>query len=90
MEFSMSKSRYNEPNSYRQTLSIEEVASILGLHRLTVRAAIDRGDIHAIRIGRRYLIPKASLEKLLGRAGEPGIEVCTCETCTLHDGLAET
>lgn len=46
-------------------LSIAEAAAQLGVHRLTLRASIDRGEIRAIRIGRRWLIPVSALDDLL-------------------------
>lgn len=49
----------------RLTLSIAEAAARLGVHRLTLRAAIDRGEIHALRVGRRWLVPVAVLDDLL-------------------------
>jgi excisionase family DNA binding protein len=52
-------------------LTIAEAAARLGIHRQTLRAAIERGDIRAIRVGRRWLIPVAAIDELLGghRAG---------------------
>ena len=52
-------------------LSIAEAAARLGIHRQTLRAAIERGDVHAVRVGRRWLIPVAAIDELLGarRAG---------------------
>ncbi|MGH9110021.1 MAG: helix-turn-helix domain-containing protein [Acidimicrobiales bacterium] len=52
-------------------LTIAEAAARLGIHRQTLRAAIERGDLHAVRVGRRWLIPVAAIEELLGdhRAG---------------------
>ena len=50
----------------RQTLTIAEAASYLGIHRASLRAAIDRGEVHAIRIGRRWLVPRSALDELFG------------------------
>lgn len=49
----------------RQMLRVAEAADALGLTKVAVWAAIRRGDIPARRIGRSYLIPRTSLEKLL-------------------------
>ena len=49
----------------REMLRVAEVADALGLTKVAVWAAIHRGDIPARRIGRSYLIPRTSLEKLL-------------------------
>jgi len=53
-----------------RTLTIAEAAARLGIHRQTVRAAIERGDLHAVRVGRRWLVPVAAIDELLeGRRG---------------------
>jgi excisionase family DNA binding protein len=49
----------------RLTLSVEEAAIALGISRTFAYEAVARGEIPCIRIGRRILIPKAALEKLL-------------------------
>ncbi|MGA3354791.1 MAG: helix-turn-helix domain-containing protein [Acidimicrobiales bacterium] len=48
-----------------QALSIAEAASRLGVHRQTLRAAIRRGELPAARLGRRWLVPVAALDRLL-------------------------
>jgi excisionase family DNA binding protein len=48
-----------------QALTIGEAARRLGVHRETLRAAIDRGEIPAARLGRRWLVPVAVLDRLL-------------------------
>jgi excisionase family DNA binding protein len=52
----------------RQVLSVEEAARALGLGRNSAYQAVQRGEIPVIRIGRRLVVPKAALERLL--AGE--------------------
>jgi excisionase family DNA binding protein len=52
----------------RLTMSVEEAAIALGISRTFAYEAVARGDIPCIRIGRRILIPKVALEKLLGGA----------------------
>ena len=49
----------------RQTFTVEEVRAVLGLGRNAVYEAVRRGEIPAIRIGGRWLVPRASLERLL-------------------------
>lgn len=56
------------------TCTVQEASEALGLHHLTVRRAIDRGELPAVRVGRRILIPRKALEaflesKLAARAG---------------------
>jgi excisionase family DNA binding protein len=48
------------------TYSIREAAFCLGVHELTVRAAIARGDLRTVRLGRRVLIPRTAIAELLG------------------------
>lgn len=45
--------------------TVQEVAQILRIGRISVYQAIGRGDVPSIRIGRRLLIPRAALEALL-------------------------
>ena len=53
-------------------VSIAEAAARLGIHRQTLRAAIERGDVRAVRVGRRWLIPIAAIDELLeGRRARP-------------------
>jgi len=49
----------------RQTLTVEEVAKILGIGRTSTFEAIHRGEISHLRIGGRIVIPIAALEKML-------------------------
>ncbi len=52
--------------------TLAEAAARLGIHRQTLRAAIERGDLRAVRIGRRWLIPVEAIEELLGgHCGRP-------------------
>lgn len=44
-----------------------EVAKILRLGKISVYQAIARGEIPCIRIGRRILIPRYALERMLER-----------------------
>lgn len=56
----------------RQAITIGEAARRLGVHRETLRAAIERGDVPAARLGRRWLVPIAAIEDLLaGRLPAP-------------------
>lgn len=55
--------------SERPVLSVEETRELLGLSRNSMYSAIARGEIPSIRVGRRLLIPKAALSRLLSEAG---------------------
>ncbi|WP_202638839.1 helix-turn-helix domain-containing protein [Bailinhaonella thermotolerans] len=54
----------NLPN--RPTMSVAEVAAVLGITRDGAYDAVRRGDIPSLRIGRKILIPTARLAALLG------------------------
>ena len=47
------------------TVSVEEAGEILGCSRNTAYEAVRRGEIPVIRIGKRLLVPKAALQRLL-------------------------
>ena len=49
----------------RSTLSVEEAGDVLGLSRATAYAAANSGALPVIRIGRRMVVPRYALERLL-------------------------
>jgi excisionase family DNA binding protein len=49
----------------KQTISIEEAAKVLGIGRNNAYAAARSGEIPTIRIGKRLLVPRAALERML-------------------------
>jgi excisionase family DNA binding protein len=51
-----------------QVLTVDEVATLLRLDRKTIYHAIAGGEIPAVRIRRRLLVPRVALDKLM--AGE--------------------
>jgi excisionase family DNA binding protein len=59
--------------SETQTLSLAEAAFVLGVHRLTLRAAIERGEIRAVRVGRRWLVPRSAIADFLGGQFTDGV-----------------
>lgn len=54
------------PGSERLTLTVEEAATSLGLSRAFASEAVRRGEIPSIRIGRRVLVPRVALHRLVG------------------------
>jgi len=50
----------------RLTVSVEEAAAILGLGRSTAYNAARAGELHAIKVQGRWLVPTAPLRKMLG------------------------
>jgi excisionase family DNA binding protein len=55
----------------RLTLTVEEAAAMLGISRAFAYEAVNRGEIPHIRIGRRILVPRSALERLLSAGSEP-------------------
>jgi len=49
----------------RLTLSVEETARLLGIGRNLCYDRVKTGEIPVIKIGRRLLVPRSALEKLL-------------------------
>ena len=47
------------------TLSVEEAAKVLGIGRNLCYEKVKTGEIPAIKIGKRLLVPKKALAKLL-------------------------
>jgi excisionase family DNA binding protein len=56
----------------RLTLTVPEAGKILGICRNAAYEAASTGEIPTVRIGRRLLVPKKALEKIL--AGDSGIQ----------------
>jgi len=55
----------------RLTITVPEAAEILGINRTGAYRAIERGELPAIRIGRRLVVPKAAIARLLEGGGMP-------------------
>jgi excisionase family DNA binding protein len=54
----------------KPTLSVDEVAKVLGWGRSAVYEGVRRGELPALRLGRRIRIPTAKLLELLGIVDE--------------------
>jgi excisionase family DNA binding protein len=50
------------------TLTVPEAARLIGISRMTAYVAVREGTIPSIRIGRRVLVPRAALDRLLAAA----------------------
>lgn len=50
----------------RATCSVKEAAEILGIHSWSAYEAVKRGEIPALHIGKRILVPVPRLRALLG------------------------
>ena len=55
--------------SERLTYTVEEAGRLLGLSRNSTYEAARTGELPTIRLGRRLLVPRAALERLLESAG---------------------
>ena len=53
----------------RATLSVEETAEVLGIGRNSAYEGVRTGQIPSIRIGKRILVPRIALERILENAG---------------------
>ena len=56
----------------RQTANVEEAARLLGIGRNSAYVAVRQGEIPVIRIGRRMVVPRAALDRLLSGQGIAG------------------
>ena len=56
------------------TLTVKEAAQRLGISHISAYGAVERGEIPAIRLGRRILVPVAALERMLDAAGSSKTE----------------
>ena len=48
-----------------EVIRVEEAGVMLGLSRLAAYRAVKRGEIPALRFGRKIVIPKAAIERML-------------------------
>ena len=53
-------------------LTVEEVAEVLRIGRTSAYEAVRRGEIPTVKIGRRVIVPRAALERLLASTLEGG------------------
>ena len=65
----MASSQEPSPAPRRLTCSIGEAAVLLGIGRASAYEAARTGQIPTIKLGRRLVVPRAALERLL--SGEP-------------------
>ncbi|MBV8798448.1 MAG: helix-turn-helix domain-containing protein [Alphaproteobacteria bacterium] len=54
----------------RKVITVPEAAQELGISRNSGYEAAARGELPTIRIGRRLLVPRAALDRLLSEAGK--------------------
>jgi excisionase family DNA binding protein len=56
------------PPVLRRTYRIEEVATLLGIGRNAAYEAARRGDFPVIKIGKRIVVPRVSIDRMLAPA----------------------
>jgi excisionase family DNA binding protein len=49
----------------RLTVNVPEAAKLLGISERSAYEAVRRGEVPAVRVGGRWLVPRAALERLL-------------------------
>jgi excisionase family DNA binding protein len=50
------------------TLTVPEAARLLGISRMSAYAAVREGPIPCLKVGRRILVPRSALDRLLAQA----------------------
>lgn len=59
-----------QANDERRTLSVEEAALALGIGRGLAYQLARSGQLPVLRLGRKLLVPRAALDRLLGEEPE--------------------
>jgi excisionase family DNA binding protein len=52
----------------RLTLTVPEAAAVLGISRALAYELVARGELPNLRLGRRIVVPRQALERLIGVA----------------------
>jgi excisionase family DNA binding protein len=60
------------PRHQRETLTVPEAGEILGISRSSAFQAASNGELPVIRIGKRLLVPRAALERMLDGPDKSG------------------
>jgi excisionase family DNA binding protein len=55
-----------------KVLTVPETARLLRISRGSAYEAVRRGEIPAVRVGRRLLVPRVALEAMLAGPGQAG------------------
>ena len=55
----------------RATYSVPEFAVLAGIGRNSAYEAVRRGEVQAVRIGKRLIIPRSTVEAMLGIGSPP-------------------
>ena len=55
--------------------SVDELAAELGISRATAYTGLREGTIPAVRLGRRFIVPRAAIAEWLRTAGQQNVVV---------------
>jgi excisionase family DNA binding protein len=55
----------------RQIYSVAEFRAVMGIGRNTAYAAIAAGQVRSVRIGKRLLVPRSEVERILSAPTRP-------------------
>lgn len=58
----------------KQTYTVEEVAEIFGISKNLAYTAVQRGEIPSQKFGRRIVVPKPLLDRMLQEGWQPGAQ----------------
>lgn len=57
----------NTPRTFqRRTYTVTETAELLGISRSTAYDLVSKGELHAIRLGRRWVVPVSTVSSIIG------------------------
>ena len=61
--------KYCIKNNERKTFTVEEAAKVLGIGRQKAYELAREGKLPVLRLGKRILVPRIALERMLDKAG---------------------
>jgi excisionase family DNA binding protein len=67
----MSRQEATRMHEQKQTMTVEEAAKLLGIGRALAYEMARTGKLPTIRFGRRLVVPRRAVERLLENAGIP-------------------
>ena len=50
----------------RRTYTVTEAAELIGISRSTAYDLVSKGELHAIRLGRRWVVPVSTVTSIVG------------------------
>jgi excisionase family DNA binding protein len=56
----------------RLTLTVEEAAKLIGISRAQAYRCVKRGELRAVQLGRRLVVPLVAVQDLLGMPVDGG------------------